>query len=701
MAIDKAFKQLQQEYNENLAKELGYDNFKAMKNALSEKGSVQQRLESGQGFGEAITGATKEKIEDVKDVFSKRGLKRFGKSAYMNVFGGDDILSAYMRGRLNKKTKQEDVNKPETKKEEEEKPEGIGKEGNVYLKIIAKESMSLPGMARDTNVLRQNLQKLVKLWGGEKDTGADAHFLKSSEREEKLEVESEAERAKDLEFFKKEDERESELEKKETGPTVVAVGAGGEEKDKKGGMFGGLLDSIMGFFKNGLLGGLTKLFNPMAILKLLGKVFVIATILVSLFKGITAAFDRWKETGSLKEAVIAGLGAIVDFLTFGFFGEDSVRKLFDSVGSFIEPIIDTIKEYVSPILDTVKEYIDPIVGTMSKTFDAITNWIGNNVGIPKISIPLPDWATKLGAPKEFSVGPYYPFKSTKPSTGATGAAGIPGAADAPAAPVSFLQDPANKVYVEQARKELAEGAPGKIIKTEALEKRAKELKAAAETARTTTTTESTTPTATASTTQTSATTNSPLKLPKDVTWDPDTGFYTKNGVRFSADTQDVLDEKSKTFDTGKSYKWEYVVPGTGQKKTEMFNGAELAGKGLSPDEQNKPSSQSESVTPSAGAVGAPGSMGATGSAGSAGTPGVSAAAPEPTAPAATPASTTGTQLASASADIAEKQRMESSAEQGTTVNNSTMNNSTNNREMEKRKTADVYDTEFLRTYAYT
>ena len=59
---------------------------------------------------------------------------------------------------------------------------------NTLLKIIGKNFMSLPGFARDLNVARQNMQRLVKLEGGVPAKGADAHFLKEGDRATKLDV---------------------------------------------------------------------------------------------------------------------------------------------------------------------------------------------------------------------------------------------------------------------------------------------------------------------------------------------------------------------------------------------------------------------------------------------------------------------------------------------------------------------------------
>jgi len=50
-------------------------------------------------------------------------------------------------------------------------------------RTTAKNSMILPALARDMNVMRQNVVKLVKLSGGTAATKADAFFLRSKERE--------------------------------------------------------------------------------------------------------------------------------------------------------------------------------------------------------------------------------------------------------------------------------------------------------------------------------------------------------------------------------------------------------------------------------------------------------------------------------------------------------------------------------------
>jgi hypothetical protein len=53
----------------------------------------------------------------------------------------------------------------------------------AYQELASKNSMSLPQIARDINVSRQNLQEIVRQSDGDVKTGADMHFRKSSENE--------------------------------------------------------------------------------------------------------------------------------------------------------------------------------------------------------------------------------------------------------------------------------------------------------------------------------------------------------------------------------------------------------------------------------------------------------------------------------------------------------------------------------------
>ena len=306
-------------------------------------------IEQGKGLFGGAKESSKGSIKDIGKSFSKENIKT---KLVQSAFGGDDIFSALIRSKLGVKKKQ--------KKGESPTKEGVD---SNFLQTIAQNSLALPGIAKDMNILRQNIVELARI---------------ERKSEEQQDV------SKQGDFFESQDALESQLEAQRLKPqspgSPTVIKKDGDMKDSSaggGGFLGGIIDSV----KTGLLGGITSLFNPMALLKILGKAFAIGALLYSLFEGITAGFKKWQETGDLSEAIITGLGAMIDFLTFGLFGEDSLRKLINSVGEVVEPIIDSIKQ----------------------AYYSFKDWIANNVGIPKFEF--------LG--KTF--GPYYPFKKDSSS----------------------------------------------------------------------------------------------------------------------------------------------------------------------------------------------------------------------------------------------------------------------------------------------
>jgi len=278
-------------------------------------------LEGGKGFGGAAkeTGAGIKK--DVTGAFGKERVVR-------TMVGGDDILSAYIRGKLGAKKKPEKETAP-SKIGGAEGEGGFSSEGATFLKIIAKNSMSLPGMARDMNVLRQNVVKLVKLKGGEARGAADAYFLKQNERERALE----AQQAKQ-------------------GKVTPAAAT---KKEDEGGLLAKLIEGFFIFlFAKKLIGVLKEIFSPKTLISVFKKVFLPLAIIGTLFSGITDGFKRYKESGSFTEAIVAGLGSMLSFLTFGIFGEDTLTKLFKSISDFFSPITDTISNIFNGIKDFFK-----------------------------------------------------------------------------------------------------------------------------------------------------------------------------------------------------------------------------------------------------------------------------------------------------------------------------------------------------------
>lgn len=65
------------------------------------------------------------------------------------------------------------------------------------LKIVAKNSIVLPHLARDINVVRQNITKLVKSKGIKPSLGADMFFLRAKQREDAYEAQQDKIKSKD------------------------------------------------------------------------------------------------------------------------------------------------------------------------------------------------------------------------------------------------------------------------------------------------------------------------------------------------------------------------------------------------------------------------------------------------------------------------------------------------------------------------
>jgi hypothetical protein len=588
---------------EALAQELGYKDAKALKKKMTEghgddfAGSVKSRLEEGAGFGEAFKGGFSDAKKGLEKKLDPKNIK---KELVKGAFGGDDILSAYMRGKFRDKSedkKEEDKNSPSAEGSTEG---GSFTELNSFLKIIAKNSMSLHLMARDMNVLRQNIVKLVKLEAKdynkgkskrdqiEARTGADTYFLRADEAETKLEV-----------------------DRQKYAPKPVAKE--GEKKDPE--KESGILDTILGFFKNGLLAGIMSIFNPANLLKVLGKVFLITAIFAGLFQGITAAFDKWKETGSLKDAIIAGLGGVLDFLTFGLFGEDSVKKMFDAVQGFVTPIIQSIADVITSMKD----------------------WVANNIGIPKVSL-----GTWFG--KERSIGPYYPFKnnptseepqtSTAPQIGDVKTVSAPPAPGAPEATQQIDASGLSKTASELERQ--ITGDNGTVIKSE-----------------------------------TQIGTSPQLQLPSN----PEEAKKV------------LIEQASKVLGM--------PLPDPTKPTPEGSSG--------NPQLDETIISKVESIIKQKGLSAPPSGGGSVESAPSGGGSSGNLSAPSggssPSAESDSPASS-GAALSTASADVAEMQRMESAADMGGSVNSQTITNNSNSSGKEPTpQIADVYDTEFAKLIA--
>ena len=126
----------------------------------------------------------------------------------------------------------------------EEKLTRIG----VDMKIMAKNSVVLPSMARDMNLMRMNMQKMVRLSGGTPSTKSDMFFKRAADREAQY---------------------EGQYKKSSGGLTPTPAG----EKKEGGGFLETLLGMSFGGIITSLISGLLKGGLLLTILNGIGKYF--------------------------------------------------------------------------------------------------------------------------------------------------------------------------------------------------------------------------------------------------------------------------------------------------------------------------------------------------------------------------------------------------------------------------------------------
>jgi len=606
-------------------------------------------VESGKGLikgaGTALEGTTK----DVGKTFSKENVVR-------SMFGGDDIFSAVIRGKMGVKKKEEKEKSPTAlsnrgldniqnqvdslSKEVQAKGEsgGLSEDSLAYLKIIAKNSISIPMMARDVNVLRQNLVKLTKLKGGKGSapTKADAFFLKEDEREAALEVQRQKYGGS----------------KKEPG-----------QKEGGGEGGGGLIDTIMSFFSGGFMKAIRFIFNPKMLSKIFSKVFLPIAIIGTLFSGIKDGFKKYQETGSFSEAIVAGLGGMLEFLTFGLFGEDTLKSLFASIGDFFKPITETISGFFSGIKDFVVGLFGGVVKMPDDTPKAAEN-------VKPVSPNTKDFALtkeKLDESKTPVV--------TETKTG-----------------IKTLTDKAMEIEQQNPSPLPSATSPAQVRQ---------ETPGSAPTVTTPVTNEPVTPTP------------SPTTIPSPtLSGDMSASDKSKQIQTFIDNNNQNLAEREKNskerIDTFKKQN-----AGSPEKISEFVNQEEasLESYRQTVDNSNKQhqsniDSLKKDTVPSASAMPAPSTSSAPGasemstppsSSGGGSSPSESGSSgSSPPSAESSPSAPSGSEMSNQSASVAEQQRMESSADDGSIINSPTTNNSSESQGKAQNLIADVYDTEFAK-----
>lgn len=269
----------------------------------------------------------------LKDIGYQKGQFDIKKQMVKNTFGGDDLLSSIIRDKLGVKKEKKD-------KSPSKEGEGINSaEATSVLVVIAKNTMFLPGMAKDVKNLSQNIQKLVKLKGGKPTSSAS-------------------------EFFRKQKEKGASKLKlgKSKSPT-----SGGLTKSapKEGGGVMGFLGDIVSFIGGALVEVVKSLFNPMVLLRILGRLAIPALIISTLFSGIMAGWKKYDETGNFGDAIVSYFGGMLEFLTFGLLGEDTVK----AHNKFMKDLFFGVLDTLTKVFDSVKSVFKNIFGDFIKIDD--------------------------------------------------------------------------------------------------------------------------------------------------------------------------------------------------------------------------------------------------------------------------------------------------------------------------------------------
>ncbi len=228
----------------------------------------------------------------------------------------------------------------------------------INTKMMAKNSLVMPMMARDLNLIRQNVQKITKIQGASAATKSDMFFKRSAEREKEYEEKKEKELAygvgKKLPFAK---------DSKEKGSGVLgllggAFGGIGSALGGIAGAAGGILGSVGGIITS-ILGGIGGLVGGAfsGIFSILGSALSGMGIYGVILAGAAgfALYSLWKSLDfsgvgsgigdslkSIKDA-LSGLYDELDKMTGGKLSEfvEDTKKMFQSTVNKIAAGLDT------------------------------------------------------------------------------------------------------------------------------------------------------------------------------------------------------------------------------------------------------------------------------------------------------------------------------------------------------------------------
>jgi len=254
--------------------------------------------------------------------------------------------------------------------------------------------LAVAGIAKDLNIIKQNIIKVIQIYGGKASEKEDIHFLKDNEREKKFKVlqdkfiQSQTESEDDAKsskskLFKKLKGLASSLAKK-LKENLLKVFSRLKNFAKE------LLSRLKNFAKNAfkfveeafekylrpmvdkLKEKLTKKMAKMAeksavkvafrgLAVATGPLGWIALIILTLWDGITDAWEAWQNTGSLYETIKAGISGLVDSLTFGLFDKETASKVIDGTVNFLKNFPVKLSNFINDASDHIFTFVNDAI----------------------------------------------------------------------------------------------------------------------------------------------------------------------------------------------------------------------------------------------------------------------------------------------------------------------------------------------------
>jgi len=271
------------------------------------KDVLKKQRQSGKGLisslGSSAFDTIREKIDYRNSLFKKGGT--------LNAFFPN--VKGFKAGENLKIPKQA---KPETEKTivSMDNTEVVQELSRVASKldIVGKNTMVLPIIMRDMNVMRQGILKLVKLAGGTQRDKADRFFQTSAERESVYETKI----------------ANSKIAAPTTPTTPTNVKQVPEEKKK--GIFDSILDFLPTVFKGLLLTGIIGQLLENDEIRQKVKDFI-SLVLTKFFNGVSNTFEVIKESfqnEDVQKSIRTAIGSIIS--TIGEFLSIKLKTLFDT-----------------------------------------------------------------------------------------------------------------------------------------------------------------------------------------------------------------------------------------------------------------------------------------------------------------------------------------------------------------------------------